>query len=339
MREVLNGSGNGKMGDLVNTSVDRIDGDANDGTVGVQFVSNHDALAPPPAADNIAYAYILSRTGYPIVYFNALDVAPRNFPRDGRADALGGQFGTLITTLVDIHHSYARGRYILRHVDGDAYVYERDRTLIVGLNDNKTFDADRSIQTSFAGGTTLVELTGNPRATNPLVVQTNGSATVKIPSDAIDRGYAMWGPKAPSASTSVEPLSISPIASVIPPDGPEVANGRRRITPIERVTADTLTLTLSLEDENLDDRAFVRIDDGRTNIIGTPIFNEGEFKGFQTFTESDPGVTGQGVYSASLDVSKLEEGMHYIEAVAFLQRDPDLPPVFRSFKKVILVER
>jgi Alpha amylase, catalytic domain len=339
MHEVLNGSGNGNMGDLVNASVDGIDGDANDGTIGVLFVSNHDDGAPPPAADNIAYAHILTRTGYPIVYFNALDVQPRNFPRDGRGDALGGQFGTLITTLVDIHDEYARGRYLFRHADGDAYIYERDRALIVGLNDDKTFDADRTVQTSFPGGTTLVELTGNPCATNPLVIKADGTATLKIPNDGNDRGYAIWGPKAPRGSTTVNPFTITPLATVIPPDGSDVPNGRRRLTPIERITAGSATLTLTLEDENLDDRAFVRVDDGRTNVIGTPIFGEGDFKGFQTFTTSDPGFTGQGVYSASLDVSKLNEGVHYIEAVAFLRRNPDLPPVFRTFRKVILVDR
>jgi hypothetical protein len=342
MREVLNGSGNGNMGDLVNASVDGIDGDANDGTVGVEFVSNHDDLAPPPAADNIAYAHILSRTGYPIVYFNALDFEPRNFPRDGRGDALGGQFGTLITNLVDIHHQYARGRYIFRHVDSDAYIYERDQALIVGLNDHKTFDPDHpdhTIQTSFPGGTTLVELTGNPAATNPLVIKADGTATLRIPHDGNDRGYAMWGPKAPRGSASVEPFMITPVASVIPPDSADVPNGRRRITPIERVTADSVTLKLTLEDENLDDRAFVRIDDGRSNIIGTPIFGEGEFKGFQTFTDSDPGVTGKGIYSAKLDASKLDEGTHYIEAIAFLKRPSGTPPIFQIFRNVILVDR
>jgi hypothetical protein len=138
MHEVLNGSGNGNMGDLVNASVDGIDGDANDGSVGVEFVSNHDEGAPPPAADNIAYAHILTRTGYPIVYFNAVDVEPRNFPHDGN-----------------------------------------------------------------------------------------------------DRGYAIWGLKAPRGLTSVEPFIITPVASVIPPDGSDLPNGRRRITLVEKVTADS----------------------------------------------------------------------------------------------------
>ena len=149
MRNVLNGTGNGSMRALERASVDIVDGDPNHGSIGVQFVENHDGIGEPPAANNIASAHILTRNGYPIVYFNAREFTPPNFPREGRGDALGGQFGTIITTLVDIHHSYRRGRHLTRFIDEDVYVYELDRSMIVGLNDNKHFDADRTIQTSF----------------------------------------------------------------------------------------------------------------------------------------------------------------------------------------------
>jgi hypothetical protein len=132
---------------------------------------------------------------------------------------------------------------------------------------------------------------------------------------------------------------ISPVASVISPEGPDVPNGLRRITPMERLTANNATLTLTLLDEDLDDRVFVRIDNGGINVIGTEIFASGEFKGFQTFNTSDPGATGRGVYSATLDLSKLETGNHYIEVVAFLKREASLPPIFRTFRKVIFVQR
>jgi hypothetical protein len=129
------------------------------------------------------------------------------------------------------------------------------------------------------------------------------------------------------------------VASVVAPDGTEAVNGVRRITPIEQVTVNTVTLTLTLEDENLDDNALVRIDDGSVNLAGTPILGNGQFAGFQRFSTADPGVTGSGVYSATLDVSKLSEGLHYIEAIAFLKRDAWQPPIFETFRKVILVDR
>jgi alpha-amylase len=70
-REVFNADGFGDMRLLERASVDAIDGDPNDGSTGVMFVSNHDEHAPPPEKDNIAYAHILTRTGHPVFYYNA----------------------------------------------------------------------------------------------------------------------------------------------------------------------------------------------------------------------------------------------------------------------------
>jgi hypothetical protein len=282
----------------------------------------------------------LTRPGYPVVYFNALEFGTnRDFPARGRGDALGGEFGYTIVNLVDIHRRYVKGRHITRWTDGDVYLYERDQAVIVGIQDNEAFDANRTIQTSFPGGTRLVELTGNPRATNPLVVNGDGTANVTIPKNDQDHGFAIWGPQTPRGSTTVTPLAIAPVASVIPADDASVPSAKRRLTPIERITANSATLTLTMEDENLDDNALVRIDDGSVDIIGTQVLRGGDFQGFQKFRTADPGATGSGVYSATLDISKLPNGLHYIEVVAFLKRDPAMPPIFQTFRKVISVER
>jgi alpha-amylase len=340
MREVFNANGFGDMRLLERASVDGIDGEPNDGSLGVTFVQNHDALAPPPRSPDIAYAHILTRTGYPIVYFNALGFGEgRDFPIRGRSDALGGESGDRVTRLIDIHNEYARGRHITRLVDNDVYLYERDLALLVGLNDNRQFDANRSVQTSFPEGTRLVELTGNARATSPLVVGAGGRAAVTIPHAGDGHGYAMWGPKAPQGSTTAAPFVMSPVAGVIAPEGPDVPNGIRRLTPIQRITASSAIVTLTLEDENLDDTALIRIDDGAVDVIGTPIRRSGDFAGFQTFTSADPGFTGRGVYSATLDLSRLSAGRHYIQAIALLRRPQRMPPIFQTFRVVIEIDR
>lgn len=339
MKHILDAHGFGDMRLLEGGSVDAIDGNPNDGSRGVTFVSNHDAFASPPSKDNIAYAHILTRTGYPIVYFNALEFGTgRDFPIRGRGDALGGEFGETITKLVSINRKYARGPHITRLADNDVYLYERDQSVIVGLNDNETFDADRRIQTSFPGGTQLVELTGHARATNPLVINADGTANVTIPNNEKDGGYAIWGPKAPRGSIAATSLVLTTVASTQSPDSSTVPNGVRLLTPIDRVVANSATLVLTLQDEGLDDNALLRIDDGSINAVGTPILGGGEFKGFQRFTSADPGVTGSGVYSAMIDATKLTKGFHYIEVVAFLKRDPGEPPVFETFCKVIEVD-
>lgn len=338
LRSVLEGQGFGDMRQLEFASFDGSDGNANDGSRGVMFASSHDEGGA--AGDNLGHAHILTRPGYPVVYFNAKEFGDgRDFPKDGRGDALGGRFGERIIRLVDIHNEYGRGAHLTRWTDGDVYVYERDRALLVGLNDNRAFDANRTVQTSYPGGTTLVELTGNPRASNPLVVNANGTANLTIPHNGTGLGYALWGLKAPRGADGGDAFTITPVSAVIPPDPPSLANGVRRLTPIERVAADSATLALRLADENLDDNALVRIDDGAVNIIGTTIFQGGASAGFQPYQSVDPGVTGQGRYSANLDLSRLSEGHHFIESRAFLRRDAGQPAIFETFRKVIYVDR
>lgn len=338
MRDILNGNGFGDMRGFEFASFDGSDGNANDGSRGVQFVSSHDN--GPPANDNIAYAHILTRTGFPVVYFNALEFGTgRDFPQRGRGDALGGEFGDRIIRLVDIHHEYARGAHRTRWIDGDAYVYERENALLVGLNDNGASAATRNLVNLAFRNVTLVELTGNAGASATVNVDGSGNATVTIPSNANGRGYAAWGLAQPRG-LGAAPLAITPVSSTIAPDAATVPHGQRRITPIEVITADSATLTLTMQDENLDDNAIVRIDAGAQDIIGTGLFPGGEFRGYQTFTTSSPGFGGNGTYSAALDISQLSEGLHYIEAVAFLRRVPStLPAIYQTFRKVICVDR
>ena len=97
-------------------------------------------------------------------------------------------------------------------------------------------------------------------------------------------------------------------------------------------------IVLTLQDENLDDNALIRIDDGQIDVIGTSVIPSGAFAGFQPFTTADPGFTGRGVYSAVLDVSWLAEGRHYLEAVVFLRRVPGTPPIHQTFRKVIEID-
>jgi hypothetical protein len=45
------------------------------------------------------------------------------------------------------------------------------------------------------------------------------------------------------------------------------------------------------------------------------------------------------VYAATLDLTQLDPGLHYIEVIAFLKREPWQPPIFETFRKVIEVDR
>lgn len=334
MQDVFNAGGFGDMRNLEFASFDSSDGNANDGSRGVMFVQSHDSFAP--ASDNIAYAHILTRTGYPIVYFNAYEFGDgRDFPKGGRGDALGGQYGDILTTLVDINRERARSPHVTRYADADTYIYERSNALLVGLNDNGSSALTRNLTGLDFRNITLTELTGNAGASASVSVDGSGNASVTIPAN----GYAIWGPTAPRGHQTLAPFELSSVSDTLAADPPETPNSVRRLTPIEVVTADSVDITLRIQPEGLDNHALLRIDDGSVDITGTA-YDGGSFPSHQVFANASPSATaGTGIYSSTLDLTQLDEGVHYLEALAFLERTAGLPTVYESFRKVIYVDR
>ena len=145
-------------------------------TAGVSFVQSHDTHAPA-AQPNTAYAYVMSRVGHSVVFYDGNHYTTDSFVTPGRLDALGELGSDTITKLIDIRRRFARGGMFNRFVDGDTYVYERvvptsdgtgGATLLVALTDNTQaeqrfgeFDARPLLVTEFPPGTELVELTGH----------------------------------------------------------------------------------------------------------------------------------------------------------------------------------
>lgn len=145
-------------------------------TAGVAFVQSHDT-DPPGAQPNPAYAYIMTRVGHAVVFYDGNNYNPNTFVHPGRLDALGELGSPTITTMLSIRSRFARGGMFNRFVDGDVYVYERvvqtpdgtgGATLLVAITDSTSqearlgeFDPRPLIVTEFLPGTVLQELTGN----------------------------------------------------------------------------------------------------------------------------------------------------------------------------------
>ncbi len=270
-------TGNGlanNWNNVVNSSFDSNDGYANNGSQGVAFVQSHDDSGPAPYLANVAYAYTLLRPGNALVYYNAKEVGiqPRSFPNPGRDDALGGLNATnkYITTLVDIRNRYGTGNYQQRTVtsgtttDTSTLVYERDRSVIVGLSNRSDNGWDAvTVQTGFKPGMPLIELTGNaadaavdPNDDIPSLVIVNGDGTIniRVPRNKNvngaehKRGYMMYGPSGPQGSLALSsPTTITTIA----PDAGAGTNGTARITPIKVIKDNSFTVTLNTNAVNL----------------------------------------------------------------------------------------
>ncbi|MBC8109247.1 MAG: hypothetical protein H7Z14_21855, partial [Anaerolineae bacterium] len=353
-----------------NASVDGQDGNANDGTRGVSFVTSHDDGGM--TLSNVAHAFTLMRPGKALVYTNAHEFGARSFPQDGRTDALGGFYGNTIAKLVDIRNTHGRGNFAERWLDdafnpngfSNVYIYERQNSAVVALNSafGNTVDTRNGVQTSFAAGTHLVELTGNAddpavdvngTIPNTLVVNASGQINVAIPRNtAANKGYVIYGLQNPKGA-----MSLSNVASTLAGETLNAnTNGTARINSIDVITANTFnvnlnTLAITLPDNFRDksadgDRAYVKIDEGLDlNNTGTVDFRTpGSTRyGFEDFTGTNlPGynqVSGNGTYSQSISAANLSEGYHYITTRAFRQRSDGGPDVFSDFKRTIYVDR
>jgi hypothetical protein len=362
---------------VVDDSLDKgDDGLANNGSQGVAFDASHDDGGA--YLGNVANAYTLMRPGNAVVYFNAKEFGSgRNFPRDGRGDALGGLYGDTITKLVDIRNRYGRGNYNRRILEKETLVFERENSLIAGYSNRLDGGYDqRTFNTAFKQGMRLIELTGNasnlsvdPNQNNGtlgdiydvVTVGANGSVTIRVPRNANsngvahDKGYVMYGPATPRGT-----LSLTNVAKTLGPETPTSStNGTARLTAIDVIKTDSFQVQLNttqviLPDgyRDLDaegDSAKLRFDGGidvnGNGVVDTVTPGDVAY-GFETFqTKSSPRFGGgDGQFLQTVDASKLAEGYHYITARAFRHRDPNPnvdggPAVWSDFKKVVYVDR
>lgn len=369
-----------------NASQDVQDDGYHNGSQGVTFVDSHDDLPGGfPYLKDVAYAYTLMLPSDAIVYMNAKGFGDnREFPIDGRDDALGGVYGDTITTLVDLRNTHGRGDFRERWIDGafdpngfsNIYVYERSNSAIVGLNSrlDAGYDERSPVQTDFAPGTVLVELTGN--AADPVVdpggdipeairVDGTGHVTIRIPrNDTHGRGYVVYGVATPEGTLSLTGVA-SPLSGAEPST---VTNGTARLADIDVITGDSFSVRLGttpvtlpapmgevnpVRDYDADgDTALVRLDEGMdlNNVPGydNPSPSNVAY-GFEDFTDVrtpgyiDDGVggnigTGSGLYEQNIDATTLSEGRHYVTVRAFRHRDSG-PAVFTDFKQTIYVDR
>jgi alpha-amylase len=255
------------------------------GNTGVKFVSNQDV--GPPSLDSVAYAYILMMPGNAMVYYNGHNFgteSQRTFPNDGREDALGGAYGTALTTLVDLRNRYGRGDYRQDWLDTANYAYERTGSCLVMLSNNTNPGYDSiTIPVTFAPGTPLVELTGNAASTvaDPtgviakfLVVQSGGPLTksgggevnanflrnatstttngTTVTTQTGD-GYLIYGLATPTGT-----LGLSNVASIIHGVTPNSSdsniayeNGTDTTSNVDVIKASTFTLTLNTTENNI----------------------------------------------------------------------------------------
>jgi glycosidase len=388
LRDNLTGNGLANNWHAVRgASMDLHDDGLRNGSQGVAFTQSHDEQGA--FLMNVAYAYALLLPGNAVVYHNAQEFGPTgNFPQPGKVDALGGFHGDTLARLVEIRNTHGRGDFHERWIDdafnpngfSNIYVYERNNSAIVGLSSrNDSFTESRSgVQTNFAPGAVLVELTGNasdptvdPGGTLPDAIRVGGSGQIdlQIPANGNHgRGYVVYGLANPQGSLTITNTSGS-FAGGTPT---AATNGTTRLANIPIVRGETFGVQLTTHPVTLPapagesmpvrdfaadgDAAVLRIDGGLDlNASGgvDHVTPESVVYGFEEFTtERTPGYiddgnggnggnagTGTGTYAQTIDTSLLSEGRHYITARAFRHRSDGGPAIYTDFRETIYVDR
>ncbi|MFI4861127.1 MAG: PEP-CTERM sorting domain-containing protein [Phycisphaerales bacterium JB063] len=371
LRDNLNSNAFGNdWRDVVNAGMDVYDDGLINGSSGVTFAQSHDDFGPDMG--NVAHAFLLMRPGNSVVYYNALEHGEgRDFPKQGRGDALGN-YGDTITTLTNIRNTHGRGDYRERWLEKENYAYERSGSALVLLSNRNDSGFDsRTLQVDHAPGTYLVELTGNAARWNnqvgnadiPEVVQVFddfGTPKVNVRflrNNGQDQGYLIYGLQTPQSVNGIELSNVTQVLAGGNPDpGSSYENGTTRLTDLHVITADTFDVSLatqqvnllgSIRDQDADgDNALIRINGGiDLNHNGQVDFvTPGSVAyGFEQFTDThDPGyfnADGNGLYAQTIDTTALPEGMNFITVRAFRHRDDGGPAVYSDFREVIYVDR
>ncbi len=379
-------------------SMDNHDDGFINGSTGVLFVNNHDDQNGDcadfcdgdgtPFLDKVAYAYTLMRPGNAVVYFNGEEFGTsefRGFPTAGTDDALGGPVsGDAVSTLVKLRNSHGRGDFHERWLDdafnpegfSNVYIYERNNSALVGLNSrvDSVVETRTGVQTGFAPGTILVELTGNatdavvdPSDTIPGAVKVNGSGQVDVSipgSGGHGRGYVVYGLATPQGT-----MSLTNVANTLGGPTPTATNnGTTRQSDIDVIHADSFNVQLTTSPVSVPDpdnpgstvrdfaadgdQSLLKIDGGRdvNSTSGIDYTTPGAIDyGFEEFTTTRiPGYidngsgtnigSGTGTYVQTIDATQLAEGRHYLTARTFRHRDSG-PAVFEDVKKTIYIDR
>jgi len=316
----------------------------------VSFVQSHDN--GPPQSNNQASAFIMTRLGRPLVYYDGNNIQQgnwSNFPKPGREDAL--KSSGVMKPILDAHNRFARGWLVNRWVTNNLYVYERQvggiGTLLTGLNSRGDQTAQTvTVNTAFPAGTVLRDLT---RQSPDVTVNGSSQVTITVPPNSSPTnsnnatGYVLYAPLGP------QPVGAAPVATL---SSGEFGSGQ--ISKIglttytnptgvygspETYQAYTVTqyaVNLSVYTDMSGFSATAKLDNGQPMAGRTPMTNspEGLSDGFVAL---DKVANGQ-FRLAGIDTSALEDGLHLIRVRVFKDTG-SAPGVYSEFNVFFYVKR
>ncbi|MFQ3611196.1 MAG: alpha-amylase family glycosyl hydrolase [Fimbriimonadales bacterium] len=314
--------------------------------LGVGFVQSHDD--GPPQSNNLAHAWLLTRPGRPLVYYDGNNIDPNNwshFPRPGRYNALGNGDDSLLR-LLDVRKRFARGALVNRWTGSDLYIYERQvnghSLLLVGLNDRGDLTPlTATVQTNFPPGTVLVDYSGQQP---PVTVDANRRVTITVPPNSTPTnsnnafGYVLYAPRTPAPLPNTHPIELlDPQDNALPfqtepTPGGLYASGRS----FEAVRVSSSRITVRVRTDTTGVAALLKINQGAPINGVAPLHNtpEGLAEGYVPMNTVAPGQ----FEIRDIDLSALPAGLNVIRVRVFADTG-GRPGLFSEFTAFFYLQR
>ena len=323
-----------------------------DPTEGVSFVHSHDQ--PGPDKMDLAYAWLLTKAGVPIVYFSGNNIswddknAGRTWVLPSTGNALG-DYNNVVPNLVYIHNQFARGREWNRWSDNDFHAHERyvdgngnsspdsgEGVLLIALNDGG-YDQTKTLQTAFPSGTVLKDYTGNQAAN--ATVNGSGQVTITVPSRS-GQGYVCYAPLVAEGPASGAALRFTQSGNAVGTMAWQVPGGRdaaAKNRTIPRITGNSVDIEVHYTDPagGSVNNTLIKWGQGRNLNASAADFTGSDMVsgGFEQATYSG------GIWKLSADLTGVPEGLHTVKARLFNTRAAGLPALYQTFAATVYVDR
>ena len=332
---------------------------------GVTYVWGHDEALANGGKANLAYAYILSHVGVPMVFYTGNNISwadygrsawyqggPRTWMIPGYDDyALGEVNGKgAVANMVWINQNFARGSEKKRwEGDGDFFALERyddkngngnadagEGIMLLALNDSGN-NMTKSLACSFPDGTVLKDFTGNNASQ---VTVSGGQANITVPGNG-GQGWVVYAPLcADGVQVSVlENGSPAGTMTWVVPGG--ATNGVSASTQqVTRVTNDNITVVAAASDVPPGvtvDNIMLKWGNG-VQLPVTNYFDGGRGNVSGRFHNMNVPVSGSN-YTLTISTTNLPEGLNIVRARAFTQRNAAYSAIFNTQSKVVYIDR
>ena len=334
--------------------------------VGIMYIWGHDDDADwkRPYKAVLAYAYLLTHVGLPMVYTTGnnlqwSDSGRKPYPESRTwmvpgfdSHALGDQSGDLVN-LVWIHQNFARGREWERWSESDFYAFERyddknfnaspdenEGLLLVALNDSGTDQTRNNVTVSFEPDTVLHDYTGN----NPtdITVYDNGGTNqvnVTVPANG-GQGYVCYAPKVadPVTLAFLQGGSPAPTMTWIVPGG-EYASDKTNQIP--RLTAQNIRADVTFDPKGGSvDSVMLKWGQGNRKLTASNYWETNSISlvaaRFEKCNHTD---ATNWFMDIDVDAADLPEGLNVVKARVFNELPETFPARFNTATKVVYVDR